>query len=221
MKIIFVRHANPNYEADCLTELGRAQAALTAKRLTSSGIKRIYSSSCGRALETASYTARELGLKVIPCDFMREISWAPIEGEELPDGGEPWIATRRMIARNECIMREDWRELPTYKKSEILGCADVVAKGIDGWLSELGYTREGNYYRVGMPELKAVAMFCHAGSFSSAISHLFNLPLPFIFGAIPIYQAAIAEITLTSVEGTLITPRFATVNDKVHLDSLE
>ncbi len=220
MRIIFVRHANPNYELDCLTELGRMQAELTASRLLSEGIERIYSSSCGRALETASYTARLLGLDITPCDFMREISWGPIDGEKLPDGGEPWIATRRAIANNESITRPDWRELPTYAKSEILGCAATVAEGIDGWLAELGYVREGNYYRVKEPKYKTVSMFCHAGSFSSAISHLFNLPLPFIFGTIPIYQSAIVEITLTSVEGTLIAPRFATVNDRRHLASL-
>jgi len=33
MRIIFVRHGHPNYEKDCLTELGHRQAEAAAQRL--------------------------------------------------------------------------------------------------------------------------------------------------------------------------------------------
>ena len=33
VRIIFIRHAHPNYTKDCLTEIGRKQAAAAAKRL--------------------------------------------------------------------------------------------------------------------------------------------------------------------------------------------
>ena len=33
MKIYFVRHGDPNYRHDCLTELGHKQAQAAAKRL--------------------------------------------------------------------------------------------------------------------------------------------------------------------------------------------
>ena len=74
MLIYFVRHGHPDYKNDCLTELGKRQAAAAAERLRSSGIEKIISSTNGRAVETAEYTARALGLEVDARDFLREIS---------------------------------------------------------------------------------------------------------------------------------------------------
>jgi probable phosphoglycerate mutase len=75
MRIIFVRHGEPDYEHDCLTKTGSHQAAAVAERLSEEGITAIYSSPNGRARETAEYTARRLGLPITLLDFMHEISW--------------------------------------------------------------------------------------------------------------------------------------------------
>ena len=42
MRIIIIRHGDPDYEKDCLTELGHKQAALAAKRLMVEGIETIF-----------------------------------------------------------------------------------------------------------------------------------------------------------------------------------
>ena len=39
MRIIFVRHGEPDYANDCLTEQGRLQAQEAAKRLLEEGIE--------------------------------------------------------------------------------------------------------------------------------------------------------------------------------------
>ena len=64
MRIILVRHGHPNYADDCLTPLGRKHAAAAAQRLRDEGIQKIFSSTCGRAMETARHTADLLGLSV-------------------------------------------------------------------------------------------------------------------------------------------------------------
>ena len=69
MRIIFVRHGEPDYARDCLTETGRLQAAAAAERLAGEGITEIYASPCGRARETASYTAARLGLTVTTLEY--------------------------------------------------------------------------------------------------------------------------------------------------------
>ena len=76
MRLIFVRHGHPDYQNDCLTDLGHLQAEAAAKRLYHEGIQQIYSSTCGRAFQTAEHTAQLLGIsEIIPCDFLREIRW--------------------------------------------------------------------------------------------------------------------------------------------------
>ena len=75
MSILFIRHGEPDYENDCLTANGRAQAAAAAARLKGEGITKIYSSPNGRAKETASYTAELLGLRITVLDWLHEIDW--------------------------------------------------------------------------------------------------------------------------------------------------
>ena len=61
MRLIMVRHGEPNYEKDCLTETGRQQAAAAAERLAREGITAVYASPMGRARETAEPACRLLG----------------------------------------------------------------------------------------------------------------------------------------------------------------
>ena len=98
MRIIFVRHGHPDYAHDCLTELGRQHAAAAALRLQDEGIEAIYSSTHGRAMETASHLAEALHLPVTGCEFMREINWGSVDGEPLFADGHPWDTVDRMVA---------------------------------------------------------------------------------------------------------------------------
>ena len=41
MRIIFVRHGEPDYAHDCLTEMGKLQAVAAAERLRNEGIEEI------------------------------------------------------------------------------------------------------------------------------------------------------------------------------------
>ena len=50
MRIVFVRHGEPDYANDCLTDAGKVQAAQAAQRLRSEGISEIWSSPFGRAM---------------------------------------------------------------------------------------------------------------------------------------------------------------------------
>ena len=63
MLLYIVRHGDPVYSTDSLTERGRLQAEAVGKRLFHSKIDRIFSSPMGRALETAEPACRLLGLE--------------------------------------------------------------------------------------------------------------------------------------------------------------
>ena len=73
MRIVFVRHGDPDYAHDCLTEKGLIQARQAAVRLREEGIEEIWASPMGRAQQTAAAASEELGLPVkktglyLPC----------------------------------------------------------------------------------------------------------------------------------------------------------
>ena len=75
MRIIFVRHGHPNYAENCLTELGKVQAAAAAEALKNEPITAAYSSPFGRAKETCDYIVEGRNLDIRILDFMRELNW--------------------------------------------------------------------------------------------------------------------------------------------------
>ncbi|MFQ9890077.1 MAG: histidine phosphatase family protein [Streptococcus sp.] len=58
MKLIFIRHGEPNYEIDSLTEKGWREAELLSKRTVKWNVTDFYCSPLGRAKDTASFTLK-------------------------------------------------------------------------------------------------------------------------------------------------------------------
>ncbi len=88
-RLYFVRHgATPLTAEDkfsgmenvFLSDEGRHQAQLLAKRLAGSNIHDIYSSSLDRAMETARILGKPHKLEPIPCEDLREINHGHWEG---------------------------------------------------------------------------------------------------------------------------------------------
>ena len=222
MNIYFVRHGHPDYKNDCLTELGHKQAQAAAERLADSKIKEVYSSTKGRAMQTAEYTAKQFGVEVVPCDFIREIGWKSIDGEPIPENGHPWRLTDLWVSEGKSLNDENWRTKEPFCKSVIVDYAKIVSEGTDAWLETLGYRREGEYYRVISENTnKSVAIFSHGGSSSVAMAHMFNIPLPQFFGAFRLGFTAVTLVKLPDTFGELCSPQLRLFNDTKHIANLE
>ena len=222
MRIIFVRHGHPNYVNDCLTELGHKHAAAAAERLKDEGISEIYSSTCGRACETAGYVAEKYGLPIVKCEFMREISWGSVDNEPIPFDGHPWSAVDDMVAKGESILNPNWASVEPFARNKMVGYTENIAANLDEWLKNLGYTREGLYYRVAedVATNKTIAAFGHGGAGSAIFSHLFNLPYPFVCTTLNQDYTGITIVELPDMPGALVKPRFEIMNDARHIKDL-
>ncbi|MBQ2324922.1 MAG: histidine phosphatase family protein [Clostridia bacterium] len=218
MKIYFVRHGRPDYKTDTLTELGIKQAQAAAERLKDCNIQRVFASSKGRAMQTAQYTAEAFGLDVIPCDFIREIDWFSVDGEPIPCNGQPWMIAERHVSEGISLSDFDWAEDELFSKSRVVNSYKTVCDGLDSWLEELGYKREGEYYRVtGKDTWDSVAMFSHAGSSSAALSHMFNIPFPQLCAMVDIECTSVTVVELLNKTGELVSPKFRILNDAKHI----
>lgn len=224
MRIIFVRHGHPNYVDDCLTELGKLHARAAAERLKNEGIGQIFSSTCGRAYETAEYTANLLGLSIEKCDFMREIRWGILRDNQVVADEDPWGLSDAMVRRNESLLCPDWKETDPFSQNVMLGYVNKIAEETDRWLQTLGYQREGLYYRVtGEKSVteRTIAAFGHGGASAAILSHIFNLPYPFVCTTMGPDYTGITVVSLSDEEGELITPRFELLNDARHIPGLQ
>ena len=74
MRILLIRHGDPDYENDSLTEKGRREAHMLASRLINERIDYIYCSTMGRAKETARPTLEAKGMTAVEYDWLREFS---------------------------------------------------------------------------------------------------------------------------------------------------
>lgn len=216
MRIVFVRHGHPDYARDCLTDLGRQQAAAAAQRLAGEGISRIFSSTNGRALETAAFTAEALGLEVERCDFMREIGWGK--------NPSPWNLADERVAKGVPLMDAAWEDSADYGANALLlSCVREKAAAVDDWLRQLGYVREGSCYRVAADAApgRTVAAFGHGGESAVILSHVFNLPFPFVCAACGPDFTGITVVEMPDRPRKLVTPRFEIMNDARHIVATE
>lgn len=219
MRILFIRHGEPDYENDTLTETGFKQAKLVAERLKDEGIEEIWSSTHGRAVDTAKYTSELLGLPIKTADFIREITWGSTDGEKLFAGGHPWDIADEMARRGMDLNDPDWRSNQFFANNIVVNCVDQVEKGIDEWLSDLGYTRNGLYYEHVIEEdhHRTIAFFCHGGSSSAAIAHIMNLPFPYVCALLHMEFTGITILRMDRKKGICTLPCMELANDGRHI----
>ena len=74
MKLVIVRHADPDYSIDSLTPTGWKEAELLSNRLVRTPADAYYVSPLGRANDTASLTLKKLGRTAETCEWLREFS---------------------------------------------------------------------------------------------------------------------------------------------------
>lgn len=176
MRILIIRHGDPDYEHDTLTEKGKREASLLADMLAKDKIDYIYSSPLGRAKDTCAYTAERLGIepKVLPWleEFVHYI--------DLPTGEKDHLIWDMLPAfwteRKEMYDDEKWTEQPFMQAGCIREHYERVACGLDGLLKEHGYAREGKMYRAERANRDTIALFCHFGVETVLLSRLFNVP---------------------------------------------
>lgn len=222
MRIVFIRHGDPNYEKDCLTPHGKKEALVVAKRLKKIGtekpaakIKKIYSSPLGRARQTAEAAAKILRLDIETLDYMKEISWS---GDDLPCGGHPWTLSGWLVDKeNFDFAKKDWRTHPYFKDNQArLDCQNIAA-GIDQFLSRYGYRHEGNRFFCEGGTEETVAIFAHGGSIACVFAHLMGMPLPYALSSMFLAHTSISVLNFPSSPGEWIHPILELFNDAAHI----
>lgn len=219
MRIVFIRHGKPDYKTDSLLPIGVTQAEAVAQRVKNCGISEIYASTMGRALQTAAPVSRELGLDIIKCDFMREVTWGNDKGLELRLDGNPWLVVADMVKNGENLDSAVWHEEePFSENTRLFASIDRVVRGADEWLADLGFKREGSYYRITKEaDGKTVAMVSHGGSSTVVLSHMLNIPFPRFCSFFRPYFTSLTVIELKGKVGDLCSANVITLAERYHV----
>lgn len=175
MRLLFIRHAEPDYEHDSLTEKGWREAGYLAQMLANVKIDKCYVSPLGRAKDTASLTLQKKQMQAEECAWLREFTGAVIR----PDKGyriNSWDFLPQDWAHEMAYYDKDlWGTTALMEEGKVADEYAWVADSLDRLLCRHGYVREGMIYRVHKPNRDTLAFFCHFAVECVMLSHLLGV----------------------------------------------
>ncbi|MEY8391378.1 histidine phosphatase family protein [Lachnospiraceae bacterium] len=176
MKLIFIRHGEPDYSIDSLTEKGFREARLLAERTSKWKVTDFYCSPLGRAKDTAAFTLKKTGRQATTLEWLREFD-APIWDEMMTRRKVPWdFYPEFMTAHPELFDLGHWQENPVMAEGNVGKEYQRVCRELDHLLAQYGYVREGYRYRTNSKTRNeaVIVCFCHLGIICALLSHLIN-----------------------------------------------
>lgn len=185
MKLLMIRHGDPDYSIDSLTEKGWREAKLLAERMARLDVKEFYVSPLGRAKDTASCTLKKMRRTAVELEWLAEFRPQILR----PDGEGrrtvSWTGCRRTGRR-----MKDFTAMNTgmnarfFRRRMLKEEYERVTTQFDEFLARHGYRREGHFYRVEQENNDTLVFFCHFALGCVLLSHLFAF-LPCFCGIIP------------------------------------
>ena len=175
MKILIIRHGEPDYAIDGLTEKGKREAELLAERLCNENIKKVYCSTLGRARLTAEPTLKRLGIKAEYCTWLREFDYAEVKLPYLDGPDCAWDLLPSFAEKQSSLYDpERWLEVEHIKNSSLPEAYANVCRELDAMLARHGYERCGKHYKATHPSHDTIVLVCHFGLGSVLLSRLMN-----------------------------------------------
>ena len=110
-----------------------------------------------------------------------------------------------------------WQEHPWFKTNLARQEYLRVSRAFDEFLLELGFRHEGLRFFCEKENQDTVALFSHGGSCGIVLSHLLNLPFPYVCSVLPFYFTSLIILDFPAKEGEWIFPRLELFNDVGHL----
>ena len=149
MRLIFIRHGDPDYANDNLTSKGRREVELLTRRVSAwKDITQIYVSPMGRAKATAAPFLQNLNIEPTVCDWLREFDYKTVYPKNVNDktlvGKKTmcWdIMPEYFLSDKNFFDKEKWTKTAFMKGGGIDEKYRMVCDGIDGILAQHGYIR--------------------------------------------------------------------------------
>lgn len=206
MRLLIIRHAEPDYAHDNLTAKGRFEAELLSRRLCQlKDISGIYVSPLGRAQATASYTLKRLGRTAETLPWLAEFRGHCFDAAA---GRERicWDYRPQQWYDHKALFdRDDWTNDPLVSGGNVAEIWRETVEGLDAVLSRHGYRKDGCVYRCDHNDKDTLLFFCHFGVGSAMLAHLVGLsPMPLWQGFCMQPSAVTTLITEERTKGEVV-----------------
>lgn len=175
MRILIIRHAEPDYKNNTLTEKGFREADILGKYLKNEKIDKIFVSSLPRAIYTAEGITRYNKNKNFEIfDWLREMDSRinlPYDTERLS-----WdLAPTYLKEEDNLYDMHRWKEVQSMQNENLQARVDELNVKLNEILKNFGYEKNGKTYKVKQPNHLTLAFVCHFGTESYILSNILNI----------------------------------------------
>ena len=217
MKLLIIRHGDPDYTIDSLTETGWIEAELLAERLGRLKVKEFYVSPLGRAKDTASLTLKKMGRSAVEYPWLRE--FAPQiqrPGQESANCVWDWLPAD-WTGEAKYFDREQWSATEIMARGQVQKEADWVIQEFDRLLVEHGYRRSGDYYLAESANEDTLVLFCHFGVECIMLSHLLNVSPMVLWHGLCAAPSSVTTVVTEERRKGIASFRMTAFGDTSHL----
>lgn len=221
MQLLLVRHGDPDYARDALTEAGRKEAdALAARMRDHYRPDLLYTSPLGRARATLRPTEEALGKEGAVLDWAAELHLPCPEGPWGPgylafDTAGHWV--RGGEGDGPLPSHDTWHLRPPFDGAPVREAFERVRAGSDAFLAGHGYERRGGRYACVAPHRRRIAVFCHHGLGLTWLAHLLEIPLTLMWSGFWLPPSSVTTVLFDERVGEWATPRCVGLGDLSHL----
>ena len=218
MKLLIVRHGDPDYEHDTLTEKGWREAEYLSEELAKIDASAYYVSPLGRAKDTASCTLKKVKREAVVCEWLREFNpriWRPdvndhtmIVWDWLP---QDWMKEDRFFEEN------GWYDVKPLQEGEVKKEYDWVIGQFDALLKTHGYARDGRFYRAERANNDTLVFFCHFGLECVLLSHLLNVSPMVLWHGLCAAPSSVTTVVTEERRKGIVCFRMTSFADTTHL----
>lgn len=220
MTIYIIRHAEPDYARDSLTEKGWREAALLSHRLAKIPDASYYVSPLGRARDTASLTLKAVGKTAEVLPWLREFDAGYRTDSLIHPRGHGWDFLPSSWTREPMYYDpEGWMHAPAYKASGIDVVYRSVTEHFDRLLAAHGYERGDHLYAAVRPSTENLLLFCHFGVECVLLSRLFDCSPVVLWHHTVALPSSVTVVTSEEREPGTAIFRMSRFGDLSHLDA--
>ena len=219
MLLYIIRHGEPDYATDTLTQRGILQAEAVGKRMLKAGIDHVFSSPLGRAKMTAEPACKLLGME---CEIEE---WTKELDNEVrtpyPDGKIKSISSlQNTVFRDNGSIELDYHQAlgsPGISESRMNEAIPFIEKNGNRFLERLGYKEENGIFRIMRPNENKVALFCHAAFARAWLSVLLHIPLHLMWAGFGYTHTGVTIIEFKNNANKITAPQCLCFSDMSHL----
>lgn len=219
MRILLIRHAEPDYTIDSITPKGKVEAELLSRRIARYDIRDFYVSPLGRARDTAEYTLKRMKREATVLPWLKEFNGKYPD----PETGElrlAWDIKPRIWSEYPGVWNiHTFLENPLFNEGNFREVWQETVIGVNALMAKYGFKKDGPVWLCDHNTQDTIAVFCHFGISMGIISCLTDIPPMVLWHRTLCLPSSISEIVTEERIHGEASFRITKLGDTAHLEA--